>query len=96
MLSDLVKLGFSSNCFPNMSATGELLFISQVIHKAVLEVNEEGAEAAAATAVVMSRSMPSPPFHMIVDRPFFCAIEDSQTGIFLFTGAIYEPGEIRS
>lgn len=96
LLPDLVKLGFSSNCFPNMSATGELFLISKVIHKAVLEVNEEGAEAAAATAVVMSRSMPAPPFHMMVDRPFFCAIEDSQTGIILFTGAIYEPGEIRS
>lgn len=96
LLPDLVKLGFSSNCFPNMSATGELFFISKVIHEAVLEVNAEGAEAAAATAVVMSRSMPSPPFLMVVDRPFYCALEDLQTGIILFTGAIYEPGEIRS
>ncbi|MBP6470483.1 MAG: serpin family protein [Chloroflexi bacterium] len=96
LLPDLVKLGFSSNRFPNMAATGELLFISGVIHKAVLEVNEEGAEAAAATAVIFERCMPSPPFRMVVDRPFFCVIEDSQTGIILFTGAIYEPGEIRS
>ncbi len=91
LLPDLVKLGFSANCFPNMSATGEALFISQVVHEAVLEVNEEGAEAAAATAVVMSRSMPSPPFRMVVERPFLCAIQDEQTGIVLFMGAIYEP-----
>ena len=34
---------------------------------------------------------PAQPFHMVVDRPFFCAIEDGRSGVLLFLGAIYEP-----
>lgn len=68
--------------------------ISSVVHRAVLEVNEEGAEAAAATAVVMTVSamLPvEPPFHLRADRPFLLAIRDRQSGIILFLGAIIAP-----
>ncbi|MBW4508429.1 MAG: serpin family protein [Scytonematopsis contorta HA4267-MV1] len=69
------------------------LSISEVKHKTFLEVNEEGTEAAAATSVgVMLTSMPVvEPFRMVVDRPFFCAIRDNQTGSVLFMGSIVEP-----
>jgi serine protease inhibitor len=40
-----------------------------------------------ATAV----ARPEQPFRMIVDRPFFCAIEDRRSGALLFVGAIYDP-----
>lgn len=67
--------------------------ISQVLHKTTLEVSEEGTRAAAATAVMMTRSgvssMPSP--EMRVNRPFFCAIRDSATGAVLFAGFIADP-----
>lgn len=69
-------------------------WINAVQHKTFLEVNEEGTEAAAATAVVMetkSAAIPSKGFEMIVDRPFVCAIEDKQTGAMLFLGAIVNP-----
>ena len=68
--------------------------ISAVIHRAVLEVNEEGAEAAAATAVVMTLGAMLPveqPFHLRADRPFLLAIRDRHTGIILFLGAVVDP-----
>lgn len=70
------------------------LFIEKVHHKAVVEVNEEGTEAAAVTSVqvgITSVQQPRPPFKMVVDRPFFFAIRDTRTGMVLFMGAVYEP-----
>lgn len=67
------------------------LFISLVIHQAFMDVNEEGTEAAAATAVVMARGLPMDRFHMVVDRPFFCAIRDHATGANLFMGWVTDP-----
>lgn len=64
------------------------LFISFVKHKAFVEVNEQGTSAAAVTAVAGTRS---PGIPMIVDRPFFCAIRDNETGAILFMGSIVEP-----
>jgi serpin B len=69
----------------------EPLAISKVIHEAVLDVNEEGSEAAAATAVMMTKSLALNTFSMIVNRPFLCAICDNQTGAVLFAGLIVEP-----
>ena len=67
-------------------------FISKVIHKTFMEINEEGTEAAAATVVMMERSVSlTKPFQMVVDRPFFCAIRDNQAGTILFMGSIVDP-----
>lgn len=66
--------------------------ISAVQHKAFVEVNEEGTEAAAATAVVMAKTLslaPTPaPFRFVADRPFCFAIEDGETGAILFLGVV--------
>jgi len=70
------------------------LFLEKVHHKAVIEVNEEGTEAAAVTSVqvgITSVQQPRPPFKMVVDRPFLFAIRDGRTGMVLFIGAVYEP-----
>lgn len=69
------------------------LYINEVKHKTFVEVNEEGTEAAAATAVeIRTTSIREPQeFMMIVDRPFFCAICDNKTGSILFMGAITDP-----
>jgi serine protease inhibitor len=73
------------------------VWIDQVVHRAVAEVNEEGTEAAAATAAVMRpmsamRPPPKPPaFEMIVNRPFLVAIRDEETGAILFMGWIGDP-----
>jgi serine protease inhibitor len=78
----------------NFSSMGKNFAISQVKHKTFVEVNEEGTEAAAATSVgIVTTSLRDEPepFRMIVDRPFFCAIRDNQTGNVLFMGSIIEP-----
>lgn len=64
------------------------LFISQVLHKAVIEVNEEGSEAAAATVVVMKESAAMDPITFIADRPFIFVILDDITGTILFMGKL--------
>lgn len=78
--------------FSNMTSAS--VAINEVKHKTFVEVNEEGTEAAAATSVgiaLTSARMPEEPFEMIVDRPFFCAIRDNQSGTVLFMGSIQEP-----
>ncbi|CAH1227841.1 hypothetical protein PAECIP111891_06185 [Paenibacillus allorhizoplanae] len=69
------------------------LFISAVTHKSFIEVNEKGTEAAAVTSVQMAgASAPiDEPFQMTINRPFFFAIEDRQTGVWLFVGSVVEP-----
>jgi serpin B len=67
-------------------------FIDAVFHKALVEVNEAGAEAAAATAVVMGRSVPMRPTFK-ADRPFIFLIRNNTTGSILFMGRVMEPLE---
>ncbi|MED5017992.1 serpin family protein [Paenibacillus chibensis] len=66
------------------------LFISNVLHKTVLDVSEKGTVAAAVTEIGMAGSAPPPQerFEMTMDHPFFFSIEDSQTGLWLFLGTI--------
>jgi serpin B len=72
---------------------GQKTWISRVLHKTFLDINEKGTEAAAATAVGMAGSAAPAKdrFTMIVDRPFLLAIRDDQTGAILFLGAIVDP-----
>jgi serpin B len=66
------------------------IYISDVIHKAFISVDEKGTEAAAATAVIFDRnSIPTPTF--IADRPFLFVIRDRLTGVILFIGRILDP-----
>ncbi|MBI5867459.1 MAG: serpin family protein [candidate division Zixibacteria bacterium] len=70
------------------------VFISKVKHKTFVDVNEEGTEAAAVTSVevgITSIREPQERFNFIVDRPFFFAIRDNQTGTILFMGSIVNP-----
>ncbi len=69
------------------------LSISQVVHKAYVDVNEEGTEAAAATAVVINNctAYEPPPENFVADHPFFFAIRDNQSGSMLFMGRVMNP-----
>ena len=68
------------------------LFISDVLHKAFIAVDEEGTEAAAATAVVIDRSSWDPDEVVFnVDRPFIYLIRDKETGTILFMGRTIDP-----
>jgi len=94
----LAKLGmgiaFGSGAnFKGINETRPLA-ISEVRHASFLSIDEEGTEAAAATSVgirALAMRVEPPPFHMVVDRPFFVAIRDERNGQILFTGAIAEP-----
>lgn len=82
--------------FEGVRTTHPPVWLDQVIHRAVVEVNEEGTEAAAASAAMMrcASAKWTPPtrrFQMNVDRPFLAAIRDEQTGTVLFMGWVEDP-----
>ena len=82
--------------FSVMAAQGPLM-IGDIVHRAVIDVMEDGTEAAAATAVVMvarsARQQPEKPEPFRVDRPFLFYILDRPTGTILFAGRIMDPRE---
>lgn len=96
-LSDLgIKLAFSPSAdFTGISKeTTDPLFISGVLHKAFVKVDEKGTEAAAATAVVAVGGAASPttvPILFTADHPFVFAIVDRITGLILFIGRVAAP-----
>ena len=72
--------------------------VGRALHKAFVEVNEKGAEAAAATAVAMTRPTSAPrsvPFNPAfrADRPFLFLIRDMESGMVLFMGRMTTPGK---
>ena len=70
------------------------LMIGNILHKAFADVNEDGTEAAAATAVVMeltSAPVQEDPLTITLDRPFYFAIIDDENGSVLFNGQVVEP-----
>jgi serpin B len=67
------------------------LWISDVFHKAWIEVNEEGTEAAAATAVGISAAIHFEPPIFRADHPFIFIIKDNRTGSILFMGRLMNP-----
>ena len=78
---------FQNADFSGMDGTRNL-FIDNVYHKAFISVDEAGTEAAAATAVVMARSLPE---RLLVDRPYIYLIRDTETGSLLFVGEVLDP-----
>jgi serpin B len=66
------------------------LFISHVIHKAFVAVDELGTEAAAATGVVAG-IVSEPENNITVDRPFLFVIRDRESGTLLFAGRVLDP-----
>ncbi|HWP26421.1 MAG TPA: serpin family protein [Xanthobacteraceae bacterium] len=92
-----IKLAFSDAAdFSGMTghpASKGSLKIDQIVHNAVIEVDEQGTEAAAATAITMvpTSAMPQPPEPFRVDRPFLFYLVDDATGAILFQGRIMDP-----
>ncbi len=87
-----LDIAFSSNAdFSGMNGYGGL-FIEKVLHKAFVEVNEEGSEAAAATTVhVLETAMPGPTKVFDADNPFIFLIQHKETDTILFMGSVENP-----
>jgi serine protease inhibitor len=90
-----VKQAFRDDADFSGITSAERLKIDEVVHKAYVDVDEKGTEAAAATAVIMrvaARIAPArPPVSVRVDRPFLFAISDTVTGAPLFLGRVANP-----
>lgn len=98
LAKNLAEMGMPDAFSPQADFSGmdgeRDLYISAVVHKAFVEVNEEGTEAAAATGVVMRsmavmRPRPTPVFR--ADHPFIFLIRDSHSGSILFLGRMADP-----
>jgi serpin B len=90
---DAAQLAGMFSAVPGQARAGSF-YISLVLQSSYWKVDEEGSEAAAVTTTgvrAAAVARPEQPFQMIVDRPFFCAIEDRRSGALLFVGAIYDP-----
>ena len=96
LLNDMLKamgmgVAFSGGAdFSNINGYGGL-FISRVIHKTFVEVNEQGTEAAAVTVVEMRWDVSSSEFVMQVNRPFLFMIRDNTTHAIVFAGHVASP-----
>ena len=97
----LIDLGmptaFSLNAdFSGINGYGGL-YISKVLHKAFIKVNEEGTEAAAATAVIMKESTSVDIDNSVIifdcDHPFLFVIYHKETNTILFMGNVNDPSE---
>jgi serpin B len=89
-----MKAAFMGADFSGMHTGGEQLDITAVIHKAFVDVNEEGTEAAAATGIVVgvtSAVEPPKPRYFKADHPFLFFIRDQKTGSVLFMGRLENP-----
>jgi serine protease inhibitor len=76
--------------FTGINAGGRL-YISDVKHKTMVEVNEEGTVAAAVTAVIITTTVSMLPYVINVNKPFVFVISEKSTGAILFTGRIMDP-----
>lgn len=99
-LADQLKaLGMTDAFDPNRADFSGMserkdLFISAVLHKAFVAVNEKGTEAAAATAVIVGvTSAPAFDVTLTIDRPFIFLIRDIPTGQILFVGRVLNPAQ---
>ena len=72
-------------------AEGKAPWVATVVQKTFIDVNEEGTEAAAATAVVMRDGAAATSYELDVDRPFVFFVRDDDTGTILFAGQVNDP-----
>jgi len=88
-----MKSAFGSSADLTGIAPDGKLFVSDVRHKAFVAIDEEGTEAAAATAVVIATraAVERPPERFTADHPFVFAIRDTKTGRILFMGRVTNP-----
>lgn len=88
-----IKSAFDGKDIFSVMSSDPDVHLDDILHKVVLEVNEEGTTAAAATVgIMMTRSMPPPPLDMKFDRPFLMVVMGK--GVPLFIGLIADLEEV--
>lgn len=90
-----LKAPFSAEADFSGISTNEKLNINQILHKAFINIDEEGTEAAAATAVDVVAAFAAPPAQFVfrAERPFIFLIQDTETGAILFMGRMADPSK---
>ncbi len=98
MQGPLTSLGLAPPFYPGANFSGidvnHELFLSKMIHEAYFDLNEDGVEAAAATAAIMnitSANPAAPPIEFVADHPFLFFLLDETTGTLLFLGKYGDP-----
>jgi serine protease inhibitor len=84
-------MGVAFSQSADFSALAPRSYVGVVAHETVVEVDETGTVAAAATVVGITTDVAIPLVEMTMDHPFFYAIEDSKTGELLFIGVLMNP-----
>lgn len=91
ILKSLGMVDLFDDNLADLSGMGKDIFVSQVFHKAFVDVNEEGTEAAAATGAVMMLMCYIPPTTFVADHPFMFMIWDHRLNVPLFIGRVTNP-----
>jgi serine protease inhibitor len=84
-------MGIAFSQSADFSALAPAAYVDTVVHETVVEVDETGTVAAAATVVGVTTAIAAPQVVMTMDHPFFYAIQDGKTGELLFVGALMNP-----
>jgi serpin B len=80
--------------FSGIDGREHYLYISEAIHKSFVKVDENGTEAAAATAIILEAAgLPQKSVDLTIDRPFIFMIRDEPTGTILFSGRMVDPSK---
>ncbi|RWR98709.1 proteinase inhibitor I4 serpin-like protein [Dinothrombium tinctorium] len=92
-LTDIMKKMGMSDAFSECADFGKIrklkdIFISKIIHKAMVDVNEEGTEAAAATAITLRKKCLISYIDVKIDHPFVFFIKDTSNDVILFLGDV--------
>jgi serpin B len=91
----LMGMGMKMSGFPKLFQENLDLEISAVLHQSFIEVNETGAEAAAATAVsIVELSLAPPPSKITVDKSFIFMIREKHSAAILFIGQLIDPADL--
>ena len=75
--------------FSSLTENWHSLFVSEILHKVFIEINENGTEAAGAGAVIISKG--NPPVNFLADRPFFAVVYNKLHKINMFTSYVGDP-----
>ena len=86
------KIFYVGADFSSLTEDWYNLYVSEILHKVFIDVNENGTEAAGAGAVVISRG--NPPANFLADRPFFAVVYNKQHKINMFTAYVGDPSQI--